>query len=33
MSDTVRDVLLDYIHELRSSDYWEWKQIILEVGE
>lgn len=33
MSDTVRDVLVDYIHELRSSDYWEWKQIILEVGE
>ena len=33
MSDTVRDVLVDYIHELRSSDYWEWQQIILEEGE
>ena len=30
MSDTVRDVLVDYIDELRSSDYWQWKQIILE---
>ena len=33
MSDTVRDVLVDYIHELRSSDYWQWKKIILEEGE
>ena len=33
MSDTVRDVLVDYIDELRSSDYWQWKQIILEEGE
>ena len=33
MSDTVRDVLVDYIDELRSSDYWQRKQIILEEGE
>ena len=33
MSDTVRYVLVDYIDELRSSDYWQWKQIILEEGE
>tara|TARA_Y100001963_G_scaffold111370_1_gene154015 strand:+ start:791 stop:1024 length:234 start_codon:yes stop_codon:yes gene_type:complete len=32
MSDTV-EVLVDYIDELRSSDYWQWKQIILEEGE
>ena len=33
MSDTVRAVLVDYIDELRSNDYWQWKQIILEEGE
>ena len=33
ISDTVRAVLVDYIDELRSNDYWQWKQIILEEGE
>jgi len=33
ISDTVRAVLVDYIDELRSSDYWQWKQIIVEEGE